>query len=162
MDMDVVVGLRGAGKTFRLVEWLTEGHPIPGDPKWSRMIIAAAMDPKYYERQASPELVRRLWQVYPPGLRKLVISAKEFENARHYAGVEFAIDDAEHLLPDWVRMLASTGALAGLSINGRGASTIQRPGLPELEVAYEQGDNLFTNNKVLFRRNDSVRGRYPV
>lgn len=101
VDMDVMVGLRGAGKTYRLVEWLTEGHPIPGNPKWSRMIIAAALDPKHYAHQIPPALERKLWQVYPPGLRKL-------------------------------------------------------------EVAYDRGENLFTDNKVLFRRGPSVRGRFPV
>jgi hypothetical protein len=161
MDMDVVVGLRGAGKTYRLIEWLTEGHEIPGHPKWSRMIIAAALDPKHYGHQAPSELTRKLWQAYPPGLSRLVISAKDFQNHRGgFPGVEFAVDDAEYLLPEWLSMLAGRGQLAGLTISGRSGSTIGRPGVAELEVA--EGGSLFTDNKISFRRSPTARGQFPV
>ena len=161
MDMDIVVGLRGAGKTYRLIEWLTEGHEIPGIPRWSRMIISAALDPRHYAHQATPELERRLCQAYPPGLSKLVITARQFESHHGgYSGVEFAVDDAEQLLPDWVARLAAEGQLAGLTMSGRSGSTIEPPAPPEVEV--REGGNPFTDNKIEFRRKPGVRGRFPV
>lgn len=86
--MRIIAQGRGAGKTYRLVQWVLKGEPIQHYPFWSRIIIVSHHQMIYY-----------LLKMYPALSKYQVVDRHEWAKLHVAAGdVEIAVDDAEELL----------------------------------------------------------------
>lgn len=103
--MNVEVCGRGAGKTYRLVQWVKDGEETDSYPGWSRVLLTHSIDE-----------AQRLRSEYELDYRQ-VFSYAEWRDA-HLGPkpVDIAVDNVDLLLMGYFRSMPSLIAMTGSNI----------------------------------------------
>lgn len=111
---EFLVRLRGGGKTYSAIEWLIMGHKIDAWPQWSRLLVVRDVRLAQWTLKAFPELQAKLHEQGNGGLGKLVITMEEAKRLRGLSReVEIAVDDAEGIIFDSLRIWPSLVTISG-------------------------------------------------
>jgi hypothetical protein len=100
----VVAAGRGMGRTTALATWLLDGHPVPGWPGWSRVLVLPDARRCQQIIDELPGIHAALREAGTPGFGKLAITLAELHQlgtrgrGRIDPDVTFALDDADHAL----------------------------------------------------------------
>jgi hypothetical protein len=99
--MQVVARPRQAGKTTDLVHWVLDGHELYGWPGWSRVLLVSSPELVGWITQRFTTEDQALKADFPPGLPAVVLTHNQWyrqARGRNRAGLEIAVDDADHLI----------------------------------------------------------------